>query len=148
MAMYRTIANALTDEGRYIGGVEHDDLARRLLGLPIAKRYGTFLEHFDIGTMRRETAPYFSKLHIRPIRPKVPFVHRLPRAWALPLSRAVSAMPVLRQLGEILLLRAECPVRPPVEGDSRPGSRLVKKFYYWYTRKLGKEPVWDGHERV
>ena len=140
MAMYRTLADALTDDGRFIGGVEHDDLTRRLLGLPIARRYsqgGIFIEHFDIATMRREVAPYFSKLSIRPIRPRVPFVHRLPRAWALPVARTVAAMPVLRQLGEILLLRAERPVRPPVEGANRPGSKLAKGFSRWYTRKIG-----------
>ena len=151
MSMYRSIADALTDEGRYIGGVEHDDLTRRLLGLPIARRYsqgGIFLEHFDIATMRREAAPYFSKLRIRPIRPRVPFAPRLPLAWAVGVSRTIGAMPVLRRLGEILLLRAECPVRPPVEGVHRPGRTLAKAFFFWYRRKMGLEPVWEGHERV
>src|SRR5712692_7319231 len=118
MAMYRTIADALTDEGRFVGSLEHDHLSRRLLGLPIARRYsrgGIFIEHSDIATMRREAAPYFSKLRIRPIRPRVPFVRRLPLAWAVRVLRTVGAMPVLRNLGEILLLRAERPVRPPVE---------------------------------
>ena len=38
MAMYHTISDALRDDGVYVGGVEHDDLTRRLLGLPIARR--------------------------------------------------------------------------------------------------------------
>ena len=57
MQMYRAIAESLKDDGRYIAGVEHDDLLRRLLGMPIARRYtpgGIFIEHFDINTLRRE----------------------------------------------------------------------------------------------
>src|SRR6266571_467858 len=85
MAMYRTIAKALTDDGRYVGSVENDDLTRRLLGLPAARRYssGIFIEHFNSEKMRREAAPYFSKIHIQPIRPRIPFLHRLPYAWSL-----------------------------------------------------------------
>lgn len=129
MRMYHTIADALTDEGRFIGGVEHDDLIRRLLGLPLARRYkegGIFIEHFDIATMRREAAPFFSKLRIRPIRPLVPFVRRLPLWGAVGVLRTVGALPVLRHLGQILLFRAENPVRPPVEGAVRSGSKLAK----------------------
>jgi SAM-dependent methyltransferase len=148
MAMYRTIANALTDDGRFVGSVEHDDLTRQLFGLPMARRYdnGIFIEHFEIETMRREAAPYFSKLRIRPIRPRVPFVRRLPLAWAVRVSRTVGAMPILRKLGEILLLRAECPVRPPVEGAKRRGSKLARSFFRWYMGKIGKDPLWEDNE--
>jgi len=131
MKMYRTIADALTDEGRFVGGVEHDDLIRRLLGLPLGRRYtegGIFIEHFDIATMRREVAPFFSKLRIRPIRPLVPFIRRLPLTWAVWMLRTVSALPILRHLGQILLLRAEHPVRLPVEGANRPGNKLAKRL--------------------
>jgi hypothetical protein len=53
MAMFRTIADALTDAGRYLGGFEHDDFVRRLLDLPFARRYehgGIFIEHFEAPT--------------------------------------------------------------------------------------------------
>jgi SAM-dependent methyltransferase len=132
MRMYCTIADALTDEGRFVGGVEHDDLIRRLLGFPLARRYskgGTFIEHFDNATLRREVAPFFSKLSIRPIRPAVPFIRRLPLAWALWILRTIGVLPVLRQVGQILLFRAERPVRPPVEDARRPGSMLVKGLF-------------------
>jgi SAM-dependent methyltransferase len=151
MAMYRTIADALTNEGRYVGSVEHDDLIRRLLGLPISRRYtrgGIFIEHFDSATLRREVSPYFSKLRIRPIRPFVPFARRLPLAWAVRVSRMVGAAPGLRQLGEILLLRAELPVRPPVEGVNRPGNRLFKGLYRRYTLMIGKNRLWMDNEPV
>ncbi len=152
MAMYRTISESLKDDGVFVGGVEHDDLTRRLLGLPIARHYsrgGIFIEHFDKATMRREAAPFFLELDIRPFRPRVPFVGRLPLAWAAGVSRMAGAMPMVRHLGEILLLRAQRPIRPTIaEGVHRRGSKLVKGLFRWYACKLGKEPVWGSDERV
>jgi hypothetical protein len=146
MAMYRTIA----DEGRYVGSVENDDLTRRLLGLPLARRYSSsiFIEHFDARKLRREAAPWFSILRIRPIRPRLPFIQRLPANWALRLSRLATAIPVLRHLGEILLFSAERPVRRPIEGVPRRGSKLAKRLFRWYMRRLGKEPLWEESEPV
>ena len=60
MRMYHSIADALKDDGHFVGGVEHDDLTRRLIGEPVARRYsagGIFIEHFDVATMRREASP-------------------------------------------------------------------------------------------
>jgi SAM-dependent methyltransferase len=150
MTMYRTIAEALTDQGRFVGSVENDDLNRSLLGLPVARRYssGIFIEHFDSSKVRREVAPYFSKLRIRPIRPRLPFCHRLASSWVLRLSRLVAVTPVIRHFGEILLFRAERPVRPPREGVHRPGSKPAKHLYRWYMLKIGKAPLWEGHEPV
>lgn len=150
MAMYRAIAEALTDQGRFVGSVEYDDLTRRLLGLPLARRYssGIFLQHFDAAEVRREAAPYFGRLRLRLIRPRIPFQNRLPSHWTLRLSRLLGAVPILRRLGEILLLRAERPRRPPVEGAKRSGSGPVRRFYRWYMRRLGKQPLWEDHEPV
>lgn len=146
MRMYRTIAEALTDDGRFVGGVEHDDLNRRLLGLPLIRRYtpgGILLEHLDIPTMRRETAPYFSQLHFRPIRAHLPFVKRLPMKVAVFVALAVNYIPGLRRFGEILLLCAEGPIRLPVEGARRSGNSLAKRFYRRYKRRKGDPPLWD-----
>ncbi len=150
LAMYRSIAEALTDDGRYVGSVENDDLTRRFLGLPLARRYssGIFIEHFDIGKLRREVSPFFSKLRIRPIRPRLPFIHGLLSNWALRLSRLAAATPVLRHLGEILLLRAERPVRQPIEGFHRRGSKLAKRLFRWYMSKLGKDSLWENNEPI
>lgn len=150
MALYHTIAEALTDQGRYIGSVENDDLTRRLLGLPAARRYssGIFIEHFDCKNLRAEVAPYFSKIRIRPIRPRLPFVHRLPRHFTLFVSRVVASLPVIRHLGELLVMRAERPVRPSLEGVHRPGSKLAKRFYRWHMSRIGKPPMWEENEPV
>ena len=146
MRMYHTIAEALTDDGRFVGGVEHDDLNRRLLGLPRIRRYtpgGILLEHLDIPTMRRETAPYFSQLHFFPIRAHLPFIRRLPMKVAVFLSLAVNEIPGLRHFGEILLLSAEDPIRLPVEGVRRPGNTVAKSLYRWYKGRRGEKALWD-----
>jgi len=150
MSMYRKIADALTDDGRYIGSVEHDDLNRRLLGLPLVRRYskdGILIEHLTAKTMRREAAPYFSKLRIRPIRPRVPFVAKLPSGLAFPILRLIAALPILRQFGELLLLTAQRPVRVPVEGEYRSGNRVAKSLYRSYMHKKNQEASW-GEESV
>ena len=150
LAMYRSIAEALGDDGRYVGSVENDDLTRRLLGLPLARRYssGIFIEHFSVAKVRREVSPFFSKLRIRPIRPRLPFIHGMSSQWVLRLSHLATATPFLRHLGEILLFRAERPVRQPIEGIRRPGSKLAKRLYRWYMRKIGKPSLWEENEPV
>jgi len=150
MNMYRTIAHALTDDGRYVGSFEHDDLNRRFLGLPLVRRYskeGILIEHLTTKTMRREAAPYFSKLHVRPIRPRVPFVAKLPTGLARPLLRLAGALPLVRHFGELLLLTARHPVRLPAAGEHRSGSRFAKSLYRFYMRKINKEPSW-GEESL
>jgi len=138
MRMYRTIADALKDSGRFVGGVEHDDLTRRILGEPVARRYtsgGVFIEHFDPERMRSEAAPYFDSIAIRPIRPRLPLVKEMPLPLGVAISKTVAALPILRQFGELLLMRAERPVRAPVEGVQRRGSRVAKNLYSWYRRR-------------
>jgi SAM-dependent methyltransferase len=150
MNMYRTIARALKDDGRYVGSFEHDDLNRRLLGLPLVRRYskgGILIEHLTTKIMRLEAAPYFSKLRVRPIRPRVPFVAKLPPGLALPLLRLVAALPFVRHFGELLLLTAQDPVRLPVEGEHRYGNRMAKGAYRSYMRKKNKKASW-GEELV
>jgi SAM-dependent methyltransferase len=150
MMMYRMIAEALTDDGRYVGSVENDDINRRLLGLPLARRYskdGILIEHLTTKTLRHEAEPYFSQLRIRPIRPRVPFIGKLPRRLAFPILRAIAALPIVREFGELLLLVAQRPVRLPVVSEYRSGSRIAKSAYRSYMRKKKLEPSW-GEESV
>jgi SAM-dependent methyltransferase len=150
MNMYRTIAYALKDDGRYVGSFEHDDLNRRLLGLPLMRRYskdGILIEHLTTKRMRLEAAPYFSKLCVRPIRPRVPFVAKLPPGLAFPLLRLVAALPFVRHFGELLLLTAQDPVRLPVEGQHRSGNRIARGAYRSYMHKKNKKASW-GEESV
>ena len=150
MNMYRTIAHALTDDGRYVASVEHDDLNRRLLGLHPLRRYsrgGILIEHLSAKTMRQEAAPYFSEVRLRPIRPRVPFGGKLPRGLAVPVLRLISALPIVREFGELLLMTARRPVRLPVEGEFRSGNLVAKRVYRSYMRAKNKKPSW-GEETV
>ena len=150
MNMFRTIAQALTDDGRYVGSFEHDDLNRRLLGLPLVRRYsknGILIEHLFARTLRLESAPYFSNIRVRPIRPRVPLVAKLPAGLAGRILRLAAALPFVRHFGELLLLTAQNPVRLPIEGQHRSGNRVAKGIYRSYMRRKNKEASW-GEESV
>jgi SAM-dependent methyltransferase len=145
MSLYNSISESLKDDGWFIGSTEYDDLFRRNLGLPTATRYeegGIFIEHFDVKKIRRETAPYFGTLKTWPIRPRVPLIHRLSPKIGTRISNLISKMPVLRDMGEILLFRAAAPVRSEAEGVHRPGNAVIKRLFGLYSRSFGKEPLW------
>jgi hypothetical protein len=146
MRMYGSIAEALTDDGRFVGGFDHDDLYRKLFGLSLISRYtpgGVLIDHLDSPTLRREVAPYFSQMRFRPIRAHLPFEKRLPAKAAVFVSLAANKIPLVRQSGGILLVLAEGPRRLPVEGARRPGSALAKSLYRWFKRRRGERPLWD-----
>ena len=58
------------------------------------------------------------------------------------------AVPLIRQFGELLLVRAEQPVRAPIEGQNRIGSRWIVTLFRWYTQRLGKKAIWGTDETV
>jgi SAM-dependent methyltransferase len=150
MNMFRKIAQALTDDGRYVGSFEHDDLNRRLLGLPFVRRYskdGILIEHLTRKSMCLESAPYFSTIRVRPIRPRVPLVAKLFPGLAHPILRLAAALPFVRDFGELLLLTAQNPVRLPMEGKHRSGNWAAKGIYRSYMRMKNKTASW-GEELV
>ena len=143
MKMYQSLADSLRDNGIYVAGAEYDSIHRKLLGDPLVRRYfagGVLIEHLDIPTMQREIAPYFRRVRMRPICARVPFLLRLrlPMAISVQVVRTVSDLPGFRHLGEILLARAECPVRLPAEGATRPDHFGCRKILRWYKQWLGR----------
>ena len=108
---------------------------------------GILIEHLTTKSLRLESAPYFSNTRVRPIRPRVPLVAKLPPSFAGPILLLAAALPFVRHLGELLLLTAKRPVRFPVEGERRPGNRLAKGVYRYYMRKKHKNASW-GEETV
>jgi hypothetical protein len=66
----------------------------------------------------------------------------VPRGLAFSILRLVAALPIVRQFGELLLLIAQSPVRLPVEGEHRSGSRVAKGVYRSYMHKKNQEPSW------
>jgi hypothetical protein len=71
----------------------------------------------------------------------------VPRGLAFSILRLVAALPIVRQFGELLLLIAQSPVRLPVEGEHRSGSRVAKGVCRSYMHKKHQEPSW-GEELV
>jgi SAM-dependent methyltransferase len=146
MKMFRAVADSLTDDGRYVAGVEYDDLSRRILGLPLVRRYspgGILIEHLDRATMRREIAPYFGRMTMRPIRARLPLARLLPVKARVAAALAISHLPVLRDLGEILLVSAERPRRLPQDGVRRPDLFAARTLYRRYQQWRGKGTVWS-----
>ena len=153
MKMYQALAESLRDDGRYVAGVEYDSIHRRLLGLPLVRRYssgGILIEHLDIPTMRREIAPYFGRVRMRPIRARIPFLNRLglPMRIAVVVVQACSLLPGFRHLGEILLACADRPIRLPAEGAKRPDHLGAGRIYRQYKRWLGKEATVNSIDPV
>jgi SAM-dependent methyltransferase len=146
MKMYSAVAESLTDDGRYIAGVEYDDLYRRILGLPLVRRYtpgGILIEHLDIPTMQREMAPYFTRMTMRPIRVHLPLARRLPLKARVAAALVAGRMPVIKHLGEILLVSAECPRRLPQDGVRRPDLFGARGLYRRYRHWRGKDTLWS-----
>jgi uncharacterized protein YbaR (Trm112 family)/ubiquinone/menaquinone biosynthesis C-methylase UbiE len=146
MKMFRYVAESLTDDGRYVAGVEYDDLYRRVLGLPVLRRYtpgGILIEHLDMPTMRREMAPYFGRVAMRPIRVHLPMESRLPLKARIVAARLASRTPILKHLGAILLVSAERPRRLPQDGARRPERFAARTLYRRYKQWRGEESIWS-----
>ncbi|MFZ1928634.1 MAG: methyltransferase domain-containing protein [Candidatus Sulfotelmatobacter sp.] len=146
MKLFHTIADALKDDGIYVCGVEYDDLYRRLFGLPVMRRYspgGVLIEHLAMAELKREAGAYFGRLNTQLIRVHLPLVHKLPLWLSVPMTRAAGWTPIIRQLGNIVMVAAARPIRIPPEGERRSGYLKAKNLYRWYKRKRGQEPFWD-----
>ena len=129
LAMHHVAADALADEGVYVFSTEHYDLRTRLLGEPRAQRYkpgDNLFFRLTRAEVEREAAPYFANVRSRPINVSLPFSRLLPRPLRGGLSRAAERVPLLRQLGDLLLVRARRPIRAPEEGVASGGNRLFR----------------------
>jgi CelD/BcsL family acetyltransferase involved in cellulose biosynthesis/ubiquinone/menaquinone biosynthesis C-methylase UbiE/uncharacterized protein YbaR (Trm112 family) len=138
MAMHRAAAEALADGGRYVTGSEYFGLRPRLLGLPRTTRYqpgGVLYRHMDRDEMIRQIAPYFERVRASPIK-ILPLTGRLGASraaeWA---CRAFESVPVVRELGDLILASGERPIRPSAEGEETPGVALVKRLHRWRERR-------------
>lgn len=132
LAMHHVAADALADGGVYVFSTEHYDLRTRLLGAPRAQRYkpgDNLFFRLTRAEVEREAAPYFARVRSRPINVSLPFSRLLPPPLCVGLSRAAERVPVLRQLGDLLLVRAMRPIRAPEEGVFSGGSRLFRSVH-------------------
>jgi hypothetical protein len=137
MAMHRLAADALKEKGRYVYGVEFNDLRTRLLGSPRAERYapGDMLFYrLDREDVIRETAPFFKHVKVRPIQVSLPFTSRLSYRWRVIIAQIAEKTPLACEFGELLLVCAEAPIRNLEEGQYSSGNRFAKAIYGWYRR--------------
>ena len=111
-AMYTMCARSMKPDGRFVFGTHYFGLRQKLALEKQAGRYvdgGIFRYLFTIDEVRKELEPHFRKFEIRPIQAYLPFSRRL----RLPLrtqSKIFERLPVLKDLGELLLCTAEQPV--------------------------------------
>lgn len=137
LAMHHVAADALSDDGVYVFSTEHYDLRSRLLGAPRAQRYRpgeNLFFRLRQQEVEREAAPYFLEVWSRPINVSLPLARRMPLALRAQLSRLAESVPGLRQLGDLVLVRATGPLRPPQEGVASRGSRLFQYVYRRFRR--------------
>lgn len=123
LAMHHLASDALADDGRYVFSTEHYDLRSRLRRAPRAQRYkagDNLFFRFTREEMEREPAPYFARVRARPIAVKLPLQRKMPPRLRQALSRTAERIPVLRELGDLLLVRATRPIRPIVEDAPGP----------------------------
>ena len=142
MAMYHLAADALTEKGLYVFGNEYYNLQTRLLGLPRVQRYtpgGMLYSHLEKNDVLRETAPFFRRVTARPIQVPIPFTRHLAYKWKKVIERIAERMPIARELGALLLVCAETPIRPPEEGQYTPGNKFAMAIYRWYRNRQGND---------
>lgn len=138
MAMHRLASDALAEKGRYVYSAEFYNLRNRWLGVPRAQRYtegGMLFCHLDRDEAIRETAPYFGRIKARPIQVSVPFTGRITYKWRMAIARILEKIPLACDLGALLLVQAETPLRVPKEGEYTTGNKLVKAVDRWYNKR-------------
>lgn len=110
-AMFRVAAGALSPAGRFIFSTHHHTLVNRFRRVPQSGRYhdgGIFRYLFRRSELYEETQEYFCGIQCRPIQISFPFTERL----GLPLvelSKVVERIPLVNQLGQLLLVTATKP---------------------------------------
>lgn len=142
LAMHRVAAEALGDGGVYVFSTEHYDLRSRLLGAPRAQRYRpgeNLFFRLRRHEVEREAAPFFLDVRSRPINVSLPFSRRMPPPVRAALSAAAERVPWVRDLGDLVLVRARRPLREPQEGVGSPGSRAFR-----YVRRFVRGTNADG----
>jgi hypothetical protein len=118
--MMRVAATAIEPDGRFVFHTHHYDARSRLRRVPRAGHYregGIFRYLFDRAEIVAETRPYFDAVSCRPIQIALPLAGRL-RLPLLRLSRAAERIPLVNQLGALLLVIARRP-RPVPQPPGR-----------------------------
>jgi SAM-dependent methyltransferase len=128
-AMYALAATALKPGGRFVFSAHHFGLRARRERTPKRGLYqagGIFREYLTASEIREEIGGSFEALRLRPIRIYLSFLSRHP-ALRVRMSRWAGNIPLLRELGDLLLMEARRPVVSPhatVRWNGDPGPVL------------------------
>lgn len=109
--MLAIAASALRPDGRFVFSTHYHSLRSRLSRESRSRHYragGIYRYLFEPGEIIRETRPCFDRVACRPIQIAIPLAGRLGLP-AVQLSRIAERLPLLRSLGELLLVEAEVP---------------------------------------
>jgi SAM-dependent methyltransferase len=107
-AMYRLVKEALKDDGQFVFSTHHHGVRQRLRGETADGRYsggGIYRRLFTRREIDEEMAPYFEESTSRPIQVTIPLTWHLGLPLAK-LSRVLEHVPLVNQLGNILLVTA------------------------------------------
>jgi hypothetical protein len=129
LAMHRVAADALGDSGIYVFSVEHYDARSRWRRAPRAQRYRpgeNLFFRLRRHEVEREAAPFFLDVRGRPINVALPLSRALPAAWRPAVAGLAERIPGLRELGELVLVRAARPLREPEEGAPAESAGLLR----------------------
>lgn len=110
-AMYRLAAGALASGGRFVFSTHHYTFVDRLRRETQSGRYdagGIFRYLFHRRELCEEAAEYFRGVQCRPIQMLIPFADRL-GSTVVTLSRIAERIPLVNQLGQLLLVSATRP---------------------------------------
>jgi ubiquinone/menaquinone biosynthesis C-methylase UbiE len=105
------VHKTLVNNGKLISTVYHQDLRRRIKKQDQEGRHssGVFFHYFFAKEIRREFKKYFDTIDIHPIDITLPLESRLkiPSKLAGLLSRLSEHMPIVNQLGHLLIIKAK-----------------------------------------
>lgn len=113
LRMFQLVSDALKVNGRFVFSTHYYNLRDRMENTPKAGRYtegGIFRYYFKRYEIEHEVQYCFRKFCVRPIQIVIPFAQRL----GLPiiaLSRIFERLPFVNELGQLLLVTAEEPIR-------------------------------------
>lgn len=106
--MMVNVARGLRKDGRFVFSTHYYDLRSRIRGMARSgyyRRGGIYRYLFERSEIVRETGPYFQEIACRPIQIALPLAARL-RLPMVSLSRIAERIPLVRMLGELLLVTA------------------------------------------
>lgn len=102
-----SVFHALKPQGRYVVSAHHLSVLERKKGTSASGEYdnGIFYQNFTKSALRQELEKHFSKITIKTICIWVPYISRS-KASRVFISRFSERLPILNQLGDLLLATA------------------------------------------